>query len=280
MFACGRKHNHIWVFDKRTCEVRRQSLREVAHENLFYEHPALAKTSIRLEERLAALEGQIAPQLKRIVTDCSLRSVDAVARESLLDFFLVQLFRTQSAREYAMIGHRQLTGSDLASGLAKMASLQCMVRNFEQFRECCSSHILTIREASGRERFILSDHPVGIQATQGATIECLTDLLRDATVLLPISPSLMLLIFPPSRISGFQMAGDWFRSDLYVLDEAQPAMPGDVASAVAHQVFTATRFLFSNTDDFSDVRRLLKQNPLARTRPLIEADSIKWPESG
>lgn len=279
MFACGRKHNQIWVFDKRTCAVRRQSVREVAHENLFYEHPALAKTSIRLEERLAALEGQIAPQLKRIVTDCSLRSVDAAVREFLLDFVLVQLFRTQSAREYSTIGHRQLTGSDFASGLAKTASLQCLIRDFDQFRECCSSHILTIRQALGRERFVLGDHPVGIQAAHGATIERLTDVLRDATVLLPISPSLTLLLFSPSRISAFRMAGDWFRSDLYVLDEAQPAMPGDVASVVAHQVFTATRFLFSNTDDFSDVRRLLKQNPLSRTRPLIEADSIKWPES-
>jgi len=96
--------DRIWCFDKLKREIRLQGVRDSAHETQFYDNPDVAKKGINLEKTLADFEGKVAPILKEIVGARSLLSLDLDLRVALVDFTLVQLFRTRAS---ASSKHRQ-----------------------------------------------------------------------------------------------------------------------------------------------------------------------------
>src|ERR1017187_9866355 len=81
---------------------------------------------------------------------------------------------------------------------------------------------------------------------------------ESAVIIVPLCPTLCIMLFPSRFQSDLELAGAWYRPEIGVLDEAQPTAPGDVDSANAMSVFTSNRFVFSSTEDFTDVELLLR----------------------
>jgi hypothetical protein len=278
-FATDSPRRRVWALDKRLGTIRQQSIREVAHENFFYEHPELKRHGFNLEERLAALESLVAPTIADVVLQRSLLSVGEQERRGILDFALVQLFRTRSAREYAKLGSKLIFGQQLSEDNAKKASLAILLRDFERYRVCVDAHILTLRVAGGAERFILGDSVASVQRLPGPKCDSLTTMLPVAIVTMPLSPDLCVMLFPANAEIDLDEAGYWYRPEVRILNEAQPALPEDVETINAASAFTANRFVFSATEDFADVQRLLRANPGSIHGPVAESAGLKWPET-
>ena len=100
---------------------------------------------------------------------------------------------------------------------------------------------------------------------------------QSAVIIVPLCPTLGIMLFPSRFQSDLELAGAWYRPEIGVLDEAQPTAPGDVDSANAMSVFTSNRFVFSSTEDFTDVELLLRANPAATKGPVGNRDDLAWP---
>ena len=100
---------------------------------------------------------------------------------------------------------------------------------------------------------------------------------ESAVIIVPLCPTLCIMLFPSRFQSDLELAGAWYRPEIGVLDEAQPTAPGDVDSANAMSVFTSNRFVFSSTGDFTDVELLLRANPASTKGPVGNRDELSWP---
>jgi hypothetical protein len=265
----------VWTYDKRAGTGRLQSIRDSGHENRFYEHDGLRALGVDLEARLAEFEGRVAPCIAACVQQRSLCFIGSLERAAILDFALVQLFRTRAAREYAKLGSEQVLGTRIVEVDAQEMSLAVLLRDFPRYRACCESHIITLREAQQGERFLLGDGVTLIAAM--APSASLRSALLDAIIIVPLCPALCIMLFPSRFQSDLELAGAWYRLKIRVLDEAQPTAPGDVDSANAMSVFTSNRFVFSSTDDFTDVELLLRANAAATKGPVANQDDLSWP---
>lgn len=256
-----RGSDSIWVYDKRVGKVRRQSLNNSAVERLFYEHDQLRSHGVSLEEDFGRLEGEAAPIYRKILTEQSLSSVSACDREVVLDFVIVQLFRTQSARVFAKMGSELLFGEAISDEHAKTMALTALTRDLFRFRIWISTHIVSCRQIPrAGPRFVVGDHPVSIWR-EGAheAIVPLPDALRRATIALPLDPRHALFLFPPHREAELlRDACCWYRPEIRVLDEMQPCAPGDVEAIVMQQVLDANRFVFASTRDMDDVEKITR----------------------
>jgi len=154
-------------------------------------------------------------------------------------------------------------------------SLAVLLRDFPRYRACCESHIVTLREAQEGERFLLGDGVTLIAAM--APSASFRSAIKGAVIIVPLCPTLCIMLFPSRFQSDLEFAGAWYRPEIGVLDEAQPTAPGDVDSANAMSVFTSNRFVFSSTEDFTDVELLLRANPAATKGPVGNRDDLSWP---
>lgn len=65
-FGTGKKRREkIWVLDKSTGKVFQSSIKDIGHENYFYEHEELSN-NIDIEQLLGKTESYVAPLLSRI----------------------------------------------------------------------------------------------------------------------------------------------------------------------------------------------------------------------
>jgi hypothetical protein len=159
----------------------------------------------------------VAPVIAACIEQRSLRSVGAVERAAILNFALVQLFRTRAAREFAKLGSEQVLGQPISERVAQEVSLAMLLDDFIQYRACCESHIITLREAQQGERFLLGDGVTLIASTCPEPATSLRAALVSATIIVPICSTLSVMVFPPSGQAEFQAAGAWYRSEIFVL---------------------------------------------------------------
>lgn len=267
-FSVDEEQKRVWTFDKRKGETRIQAIRDSAHETRFYDHPDVLRAGIDLEAQLAAFEGGVAPILAEIAESRSLLSVRADQRGAIVDFALVQLFRTRSARELAKQGSRILLNEELSEEIAQQCSLLSLLRDFSKYRDCCSHHIITLREIIPPERLVLGDAMTLIIGTPEGRSDSLSAILPSATICLPLSPSLALMLFSGACEAVLADAGAWYRPDTRVLTEAQLAVSGDAKSINTMSVISANRFVYSATPYFSDCKQVITTNPSAAHGPI------------
>ena len=274
-FAPEQHPSQVWTYDKRVGAGRLQSIRDSGHENRFYEHEGLRRRGVNLEATLAEFESCVAPFIAACVQQHSLGFVGPLEKAAILDFALVQLFRTRAAREFAKAGSEQVLGKKITEKDAQEMSFAVLLRDFPRYRACCESHVVTLREAQEGERFLLGDGVTLIAAM--APSASFRSAIKGAVIMVPLCPTLCIMLFPSRFQSDLEFAGAWYRPEIGVLDEAQPTAPGDVDSANAMSVFTSNRFVFSSTGDFTDVELLLRANPASTKGPVGNRDELSWP---
>lgn len=98
-FASIEKTPRLFVFDKQQGAIRRQATKEVAHECGYYNFALADNKKSSLEPILQAIDGKIAPVVRRITESASLASIDATQREQLAIFAAIQLARVPANRQ-------------------------------------------------------------------------------------------------------------------------------------------------------------------------------------
>ncbi|HVX83498.1 MAG TPA: DUF4238 domain-containing protein [Phycisphaerae bacterium] len=267
-FAVDGDSDRVWVFDKLRGEARLQAIRDSAHETYFYERADLSRVGLNLEAKLAEFEGAVAPILETVCNEQSLLSITADTRLALVDFALVQLFRTRAAREFAKQGAQASFGIELDEDTAQQASFASLLRDFSRYRALCVNHILTLREALPAERFLLGDSVTLLVRPPDGPKDTLTTILTSATILVPIAPALCLMFFPAMREADLAEAGEWYRQDIRTLTEPQPTMPTEAESTNTMSVVAANRFLYSPVNEFSVCVRTIAAYPTAVGGPI------------
>lgn len=262
------ERERVWILDKLKGEIRLQAIRESAHENRFYEQSDVMRIGLDLEGQLASFESGVAPILAEIIQNRSLLSVTAEARAAIIDFTLVQLFRTRAAREFAKQGSRILLNREISEEVAQQATIAILIRDFPKYRDLCSHHILTLREIVSPERIVLGDAGTLLIRTVVGPKNSLSEILPTATICLPVSPSLALMLFSGVCEADLAEAGVWYKPEIRVLTEAQPAESGDTSSFNTMSVIAANRFVYSATRDFSDCNEVIDGNPRAAYGPI------------
>ena len=262
-FAADAKRLQIWAFDKNTDAVRRQAIRDSAVEGYFYDDERLSKNGVDIELMLADFESKVAPVIDDIVQSKSLYSMGVYERQCVVDYLLVQLFRTRASREFTKQGAIKL-GHIFDENAAKQVSFTSLIRDFDMYRRILDNHIVTLRVAHTHERFVLGDSVSLITLSKEEPAHALTTMLPRSTIIVPLSSSCCIMLFPSERVREVAEAEHWYRADIRVLMEAQPTALGDVWNINKLSIIASHRFLFSSSDEFTDVRQVLKTEPNAR----------------
>jgi hypothetical protein len=174
-FATGpRKHARVWVLDKRDKSVRPASVRDVAHENRFYEIGDPSGHRLGLEDLLAHNDSNSARVIGTV-----LRSESLVLPEEdklrLSLFVACQMCRTPKVRKdlenlFQMIVEKwgpdirangdNRPASEYGPDDAKLVSLAVVERDVPEFAALLLSHIWCLTEAPRDHPFVISDCPV------------------------------------------------------------------------------------------------------------------------
>jgi hypothetical protein len=174
-FGIGREGKEsIWVLDKRNGNIFQSPVRDVGHENYFYEYHGEGG-DIELENLTQKLDDKGAGIINRIIEDSKLPE----SKEDMiwLSYYVAaQMIRTPMTRN-DMENLRQLIihhwGKDIYVGSdeqktigeygpedAKAASLRSLVKDVPVFAKLLQEKVWNLKEALNPDRFIISDNPV------------------------------------------------------------------------------------------------------------------------
>lgn len=290
-FATGKKDKaRLWTFDKRTGKTFNGSVRDAAHENLFYEAVNLDGEKLEGEGLLAMVDGWGASALKAVVRDEYLPH-EGKAVTDISYFVAAQMFRVPAVRnemEFFRTSVIKKWGPDVRAGQdsrpisaygpadAKYSSLTSL-RDVPDFAKLLQSKIWFLLKAPLGTAFILSDNPVirhnhidywprGSLGLNQKGIE----------VNFPITPRLCLQFLCPEIANQlrFSRVGQIY---IQAQNAGYPVMlePENVEFINSKEVLFSERFIFARSEqDFALAKDMLRENPRlaepASTRTIAE----------
>lgn len=169
----SRRVPKLWALDKKTQAIRLSSVRDVAHENQFYEYIKGDGTRVELEDLLSNIDSIGADIIAKILGENSIR-LTAEEGVWLTYFVACQISRTPMIRNdmenlRQMIIHKWgpdvcVKGDDRPVGDygpedAKRSSLMHM-QTVPEFAKILQTKVWTIEEAPKGHSFIIGDNPV------------------------------------------------------------------------------------------------------------------------
>lgn len=300
-FGSGKKHR-LYAYDKQTDRVFQTNPEKVAAENGFYDF-SFEGSTFTAEPAMGSLETATAPVVKRIIREESLASLTDEERRLLSLFVAVQYTRTRNFRDTLSDLSRRMAewlrgiGAD-AEGL-EMTEDDAAAMSVEMALEAdeLAPHIYDkawlLLENRTATPFYTSDNPVTLQnlddfgpygniglAVPGIEIYlplgsrlCLSMLCRTREeqvrdVLRQAEP------FPralPRMDRELASRAHHARRLVAAIDQGVPLLQDrdNVVNVNSLQVKYSARYVYSGTDDFSLVRRMLADNPRLRTGPRL-----------
>ncbi len=173
-FSSGSKKNpKIWVLDKRSKHVWLSSIREVAHENAFYEFHNGEK-HLELENLMQRIDSMGARIIKRVIDSGHLWL--PVEDKIWFSYFIAcQIFRTPMIRKDmdnlreifirnwgrgAKVGDDSRTLGEYSSEDSKLSSLQLLQEVVPEFARLLQTRVWFLAQSPPRYPFIISDSPV------------------------------------------------------------------------------------------------------------------------
>jgi hypothetical protein len=97
-FSIGKK-NKIFVFDKKLNRSFPSNVRDIGHENNFYEDQVLGYGN-KTEFKLSELETIVAPIVEKIISQGSIKKLEEWEHKWLCLFSTIQMLRTNDTREF------------------------------------------------------------------------------------------------------------------------------------------------------------------------------------
>lgn len=308
-FSFGKKHK-VFAYDKQTDRVFATNVRNLAAETGFY-NAEVDGVRISAEPVMGAMESDVAPLVRRIIREESLAWLAEEERAKLSVFTAVQLVRTRNYRDMLAQGQVRLAEVLRQRGidpeqLEEYTEPTEDVLAAEQIRAAFSAHKVAplihtkpwiLLKNSTPRPYFTSDNPVAFQNTMHEGPGTLGLGAAGIEIYLPLSKRLTLSMV----CKGYEekMRGISAMTDLLRLRGALPKNLESNSSQVAAiraairdgmpleqtvenvtnqnslQVLSATRYVYSGTDDFALVRDMLQKEPdLRRGSPEVMWEEI------
>lgn len=280
----------LWALDKKTATVRLSSVRDVAHENQFYEWADDEANRIELEDLMSRIDSIGAGIIARILKQQTLKL--AVKDRVWLSYFVAcQMSRTPMIRN-EMENIRQLLvhkwGPDVRAGDddrpigdygpedAKRSSL-VHIQSVPEFAKILQTKVWTLSEAPKDATFVIGDNPVArhnmIDRWPRGNLGLRN---RGIELYMPLSPVLSIHVVCPAVAEAACRTPSLGAGYIEAIENGSPVrlQPENVEFANSLQVCWAERFVFgrerSDLDMPLDMLRTnpeLMDGPGARQRP-------------
>lgn len=253
----------LWVYDKELDRTFPTSPNKVAAEHDFYRLPPIFaghEDSLLVEAGFADLESRAAPVLKRVLAQVRASSpreeltVSAQERFDLTEFVSWQYFRTLEMRELLsfLLGDVNAEFGTLDAEEQKVQLLKILAGAgvIEEMSESLHNAIWIFAKNGSRTPLATSDHPVCIKSHDSRTwVKGFAPLVDGQYIVLPLAPDVVMYCKERSKWEALRRF-DCTVSPV-ILDQAM------VEHENAGQAFAATRFIFSDRENFDDVRSFI-----------------------
>ncbi len=274
----------VWVLDKRNEKVYESSVRDVAHENQFYEYHGEAG-DIEAEELMQKIDSKGAGIIARIISNCKLPSSDE-DRIWLSYFISTQMFRTPMTRN-DMENFRQTiihkwgpdirvspddpkTVGEYGPQDAKLSSLM-VFRDVPEFAKLLQGKVWILDEASRMPQYVISDNAVAMHNMVERRGRGNLGLRNDGIeVYMPLSPKLTFHAICPILANAALKTPELSVSFSHALMEGAPMVnaPQNVEFVNSLQVIWAERFVYAkDRSDLDMPLDMLRTNPELKDGP-------------
>lgn len=292
-FGMGKK-DKLHVFDKQSGKSFATNVRNVAAESRFYDFHLMGQ-DLTIEIELSKMEGEAKLLIKSILDADSLEHLTADDRTRLSVFMAVQLARSKWYREKFRELPRLLEDAmrDKSGEEADLAGIseyiqvpddnelaihtaRSVLSAAQDFAPHFAEKVWTLGATDSRYPFQLGDNPIGLQnmidmgpyGNMGLAV-------RGIEIYFPLSARRVLAMWCPSHEPMFRAAAmrdgptSGAREILTAIESGDPLAyrPEHVLNLNSIQVRHAERFVFSSTDDFSLVRKMIAGHERYRKGP-------------
>ena len=251
-------NGRLWAWDKQADRIFPTAPGSIAAATQFYrltQYEADGHDPLTMEKQLSELEGGVAlitdewlEQLK-MMAPLERLPIPRINRRTVALHLAVQILRTADTREILSalmeVEHGIPVGErDLREAHTELIWDQCVVEFFaKRFRQS----IWVFARSHSPTPLITSDNPITFRTGDNRQWRRAVALSQETYLGHPLSPRVMLFCYP--RHGKYRQLAKW--SDCL---SPVPLDDGMVNSENSGQVFTASRFLFSNRNQFDDER--------------------------
>lgn len=298
-FASG-KGRALWAFDKSTGRSFKTHVKNVAAEHGFYDLLDEDKL-LSLEPSLSQLETKTAAIVQGLLSNPTLSELTDASRDVLASFMAVQFVRTKehrlrfehlsdSIRQKLKEGGtpdeqiRRLTYDEGLTDPAKVHGLSSILEAGAYIPYFAEKDWILFQSPSATP-FYISDNPIALHNLNDfGPYGNLGLAVPGIHIYLPLSPSISLGVFCKSITTSIRQLGSRIqRIDMERPGFADAALPGAVHTRAMFKALTngsvvptsremaehmnslqvtfSSRYVFSQTDDFTVVRTMLASNP-------------------
>ena len=293
----------LWTFDKLTGKKFVQNVADAGHENSFYDL-TIAGETITAEKFLAERESIWAALIDGIVSRRSLAELTPVDYEQIAQFLAVQFVRTKQHRERfremgeafraELLRRRERLSKEVEEQLAPPDEQTLKLHTLQSIQNCLRyvPHLLDKKwllfETTPADPLFISDSPIGLDNDEDhGPYGTLGLAARGIQISLPLSPTLGLALYCPSILYDCDQKIVRYE----IQNRGQPPVkaaiglrrfvdhalmgipislePANVERLNSIQVKFAHRFLFSFSNEFGLVERMIKRHPHMKSGPKI-----------
>lgn len=302
------KNDQIWVFDKHKGIKFKTNIKNIAAENGFYDFE-ISGQKATLELSISEIEGQASEVLRKIVKNKKLSVIDDNEKNFLSHFFSLQFVRTKQWRhmwgglnnEIMRAFFKKDSGSEDIEEIKESddedTKLQHMqsIQDSDEFAPAFLNKTWVLLESTKRNGFWISDNPISFQNNNKFGPYGNIGLnVTGIEIYVPLSKNLSLGLWCPSIKENFKKAISQYKILSSVAPEMLPKIipnPKSIEGIIegmdkgvpisstmdniinynSLQVSFASRFVFSNNNDFSLAEKMIKTDPDLIHGPKIKA---------
>ncbi len=304
-FTSGKKQQ-VWVFDKTTGQTFRTHVKNVASEKGFYNF-RFRGNELTIEPSLADIEAHAAKIIKDIVGKNSISDISEDEQLFLSHFFALQFVRTKQHRQLFRELAKTLGNSFKQRGedtsqikdyievddkTLKMHGIRSVLKSGEYAPYFLNKSWVLFKTTKSHPLFI-SDNPVTLQnMVDHGPYGNIGLAVRGIEIYFPLSKTLTLGMFCQSHEESFRRAYEQYKlimqidpnlgssmikdgafiSQIMNGFEKKETVPYKIENVINHnslQVFYASRFVFSSSDDFSLALKMIRDNPELKAGPKL-----------
>ena len=262
-FVIKPKKHSVYCYEKTKSKCFEVSTKKIASESYFYD--LSNEEEQRIEEALNLIESSFAPVYKKILVNEDLGSLTSDERETVALFVVAQEQRTREKRETIADTMKQLKQRLYRETRSEEFKERYGIDKWDTEEEIKSLHLSTFRqiplytEITLQMKWILfinhttmpfwtSDHPVNrFNPVDAKPYGNLGLLCKGIEIHFPLSPKMVLSFCDPKTYE--------LLPSRYEIKDIQ-----NVEFENWLQVAHSTRYLFSDTNDFTFAERILRDN--------------------
>ena len=266
-FVIKPKKHSVYCYEKKQPKYFEVSTKNIACENYFYDTPD--EQEQRIEEALGLIESSFDPIYKKILVNRDLESLASNEKETIAVFVAAQELRTREQRETIADMVRQAKQSLHKETLSEEFKERYDIDKWDTEEEMKSLHLNIFKQIPLYAEIILqmkwitlidhtpmpfwtSDHPINrFNPVKAEPFGNLGLLCKGIGIHFPLSPKMVLSFCDPKTYE--------LLPSRYEIKDIQ-----NVEFENWLQVAHSTRYLFSNTNDFTFAERILRDNPSLR----------------